>query len=103
MIVIATLCLQVLIPLNDYEKSSIQMLDRSGDVIGRKEDFRVNTCSIHERTGALLLSPDYELLMIGQSSGEMAATILCTFNFFCSRRGDRGRIHSVVSGQCADR
>jgi hypothetical protein len=57
------------------------MLDRSGDVIGRKEDFRVNTCSIHERTGALLLSPDYELLMIGKSSGEMAASFVRTINF----------------------
>jgi hypothetical protein len=47
-----------LIPLDEYEKSSIQLVDRAGDAIGRKEDFRINTCIIHAETGALLLSAD---------------------------------------------
>lgn len=43
-----------LVPLEDFEKSNVPLVSKTGEVIGKKDDYRVNTCYLHT-SGVLLL------------------------------------------------
>uniref|UniRef100_A0A914XMQ7 Condensin-2 complex subunit H2 n=1 Tax=Plectus sambesii TaxID=2011161 RepID=A0A914XMQ7_9BILA len=43
-----------LIPLADFEKANVPLVSRTGEVLGKKDDFRVNNCYVHS-DGPLLL------------------------------------------------
>lgn len=43
-----------LVPLEDFEKSTVPLVTKTGEVIGKKDDYRVNTCFLHV-SGTLLL------------------------------------------------
>ncbi len=36
-----------LVPLEDFEKMDVPILSRNGEVVGKKDDFRINTCFMH--------------------------------------------------------
>lgn len=44
-----------LVPLEDFEKSQLPLISRSGQILGRRDDFWMNTGKIHPGTGTLLL------------------------------------------------
>lgn len=44
-----------LVPLEEFEKSDVPLTTRTGEVVGKKDDFRINTCYTHA-SGALLLN-----------------------------------------------
>uniref|UniRef100_A0A915HR83 Condensin-2 complex subunit H2 n=1 Tax=Romanomermis culicivorax TaxID=13658 RepID=A0A915HR83_ROMCU len=51
-----------LVPLEDYEKSGVPLVTKTGEVIGKKDDYRVNTCFVHN-SGALLLDLSNSVLV----------------------------------------
>ncbi|XP_064603130.1 condensin-2 complex subunit H2-like [Liolophura sinensis] len=63
-----------LIPLDDGEKGKNPLLSKTGELLGSRNDFKMNTCNIHQ-TGAMLLDMSHLNLLDGSMQAKTSTPI----------------------------